>query len=62
MLGVVPIFVLQDQADVDTLLYLSLDIVNLLFTSRVGPGFSLRSIWTSLSQEARGGSSPNTSR
>ena len=36
MWGVVPIFVLQDQASIDTLLYLSLYLVGLLFRSRVG--------------------------
>ena len=69
MLGVVPILVLQDQASVDTVLYLSLYLIDLLFRSRVGSpsylvthGFSLRSICSSLSQDAAGGSSPNTSR
>ena len=71
MLGLVPIPVLQDQASVDTFLYLSLSLIGLLFRSRVGSptylvtperGFSLRSICTSLSQEAGGGSSRNTSR
>ena len=36
MLGVVPILVLQDQASVDTFLYLSLNLSGLLFRSRVG--------------------------
>ena len=36
MWGVVPILVLQDQASIDTLLYLSLYLVSLLFRSRVG--------------------------
>ena len=71
MLGVAPVLVLQDQASVDTLLHLSLYLIGLLFRSRVGSpshlvatklGFSLRSICTSLSQDAGGGSSPNTSR
>ena len=34
MLGVVPILVLQDQASVDTFLYLSLYLISLLFRSR----------------------------
>ena len=37
MLRVVPILVLQDQAGVNTFLYLSLDLISLLFRSRVGP-------------------------
>ena len=36
MLGVVPIPLLQDWASVDTLLYLSLNLVGLLFRSWVG--------------------------
>ena len=36
MLGVVPVPVLQDYASVDTLLYLSLNLIGLLFRSRVG--------------------------
>ena len=36
MLGIVPILVLQDQASVDTILYLSLYLIGLLFRSRVG--------------------------
>ena len=36
MLGVVPILVLQDQASVDTFLYMSLNLVGLLFRSRLG--------------------------
>ena len=69
--GIVPIVVLQEQAGIDTLLYLSLDLICLLFWSLIdlrrifGPNnssFSLTSIWRSLSQEADGGSSPNGSR
>ena len=36
MLAVVPILVLQDQASVNTFLYLSLNLIGLLFRSRVG--------------------------
>ena len=36
MLGIVTILVLQDQASVNTLLYLSLYLIGLLFRSRVG--------------------------
>ena len=36
MLGVVPILVLQDQASVDSVLYLSLYLIRLPFRSRVG--------------------------
>ena len=36
MLGVVPIFLLPDQAIVDTFLYPSLYLIGLLFRSRVG--------------------------
>ena len=36
MLGVVAVLVLQDQASGDTLLYLSLNLIGLLFRSRVG--------------------------
>ena len=36
MFAVVPILVLQDQAGVDTFLYLSLYLISLLFRSRVG--------------------------
>ena len=35
MLGVVPVLVLQDQASVDTFLYLSLNLVGLLFRSSI---------------------------
>ena len=35
MLGVVPILVLQYQPRVDTLLYLSLNLIGLLFRSRI---------------------------
>ena len=36
MLRVIPIFLLQNQAGVDTFLYLSLNLIGLLFRSRVG--------------------------
>ena len=36
MLAVVPILVLQNQGSVDSLLYLSLNLISLLFRSRVG--------------------------
>ena len=36
VLGVVPILVLQDQASVDTFLYLSLYLISLLFRNRIG--------------------------
>ena len=35
MLGVVPILVLQYQASVDTLLYLPLNLIGLLFRSQI---------------------------
>ena len=41
MLGIVPIFVLQDQASVDTFFYLSLNPIGLLFRSRVGSAMML---------------------
>ena len=37
MLGIITILVLQDHVSVDTLLYLALDLIRLLFRSRVGP-------------------------
>ena len=36
MLVVIPILVFQDQASVDTLLYVSLNLIGLLCRSRVG--------------------------
>ena len=42
MSGVVSIFVLQDQASVDILLYLSFYLIGLLFRSRVGFSFLSR--------------------
>ena len=41
MLGIVPTLVLQDQASVDILLYLSLFLIGLLFRSRLGSPFYL---------------------
>ena len=37
MVVIFPTLLLQDQASVDTLLYLSLDLECLLFRNRVGP-------------------------
>ena len=71
MLGVVPILILQDQASVDTFLYLSLYLIGLLFRSRKGSptylvthelGLQLEVHLYQLVTEGWRGSSLNTSR
>ena len=37
MLGIVPVLILQDQASIDTFLYLTLNLVSLLLKSWIGP-------------------------
>ena len=37
MLGIVAMVVLQDQASIHTLLYMRLNVVSLLFRSKIGP-------------------------
>ena len=69
-MGIVPVFILFNEASINAFLDLALDFFNLFLRSGIGTTphsrlfkfwFNFRSIWTSFLQERGGGKAPNTS-
>ena len=70
-MGIVPVFILFNEASINAFLDLALNFFNLFLWSGIGTtphsrlfwnsGFNFKSIWTSSLQERGGGKAPNTS-